>query len=50
MSIFYKIMSIVANMNMKEYAYGWKTGNSLARFYLLFCRGINNEFFSKFYS
>ncbi|KAM3147488.1 hypothetical protein pb186bvf_000295 [Paramecium bursaria] len=47
MSLFYKIMSLLANMNVKQYVSGWRNGNSLARFYLLFCRGINNEFFKQ---
>ncbi|KAM3147489.1 Heat shock factor protein 4 [Paramecium bursaria] len=47
MSIFYKIMSLIISMYVKLYIFGWRNANSLIRFYLLFCRGIQNEFFKK---
>ena len=48
MNIFYKIMSLIISIYVKLYIFGWRNANSLIRFYLLFCRGIQDEFFSKF--
>ncbi|KAM3131359.1 hypothetical protein pb186bvf_016541 [Paramecium bursaria] len=47
MNIFYRLMTLIISMYLKNRIGGWRNANSLLRFHLLFCRGISNEFFKQ---